>query len=521
MSTKSLNFKAYREDLPAALVVFLVALPLCMGIALASKAPMISGIIAGIAGGIIVGFFSGSQLSVSGPAAGLVATVELGLQQVGSFEAMLLSVIIAGVVQVALGLVKAGVIGHFIPNSVIRGMLVAIGVLLLLKQFPHLVGYDQDFEGDESFVQQDGENTFTELMAAFRNISWLATLIGMLGLALHFVWDKLPASFNNMKKWLPAPLVAVLIGALINTMAGVVAPSAALPLSHMVALPDFSEIIKDWNVPDFSQITSFSVWKLGLTVALIASIETLLSIEATDKLDPWKRVTPPNRELLAQGAGNIFSGLLGGLPVTAVIVRSSANINAGGRTKLSTIVHGFLLVLFVVVFPFALRHIPLASLAAILIYVGFKLAHPKQFKAAFNAGWNVFVPFLVTIVSIVVTDLLVGVFIGLLVGLVYIIKSNYRKAVIVVNIESDYMVRFIGQVSFMNKSVLKTQLENLPDHASVVFDYTRSTFIDADIREFVLEFSESAVHNGNFAEHRFLNDQQRITLFPKEHARTY
>lgn len=521
MRTKIINLKYLREDLPASVVVFLVALPLCMGIAMASQAPVISGLVAGVAGGIVVGLLSGSNLSVSGPAAGLVVTVEMGIRQVGSFEALLVAIMIAGMLQCLLGMLKAGVIGHFIPNSVIKGMLVAIGILLLLKQFPHLVGYDQDFEGDESFRQPDGENTFTEIIASFQYISWLAVVIGVSGLMIHILWDRLPEKFAGVRKWLPAPLLIVATGALINNAAAYSGWTESLPLSHMVAIPDADVLIKDWNVPDFSRIADPAIWTLGLTIALIASIESMLSVEATDKLDPWKRVTPPNRELMAQGAGNIVSGLMGGLPVTAVIVRSSANINAGGRTKLSAVLHAVLLMVFVALFPALLRQIPLASLAAILIYVGYKLARPSIFRDAWVKGWNVFIPFVITVVSILFTDLLIGVFIGLIAGVFFVFRSNYQKAVIVVNIDQDYLVRFIGQVTFMNKSVLKSYVEHFPENASVIFDYTRSTFLDEDIREFILEYSESAKMNHNFVEHRFLNEQQSIKLFPREHAGIY
>lgn len=492
-----------------------------MGIAMASQAPVISGLVAGVAGGIAVGLLSGSNLSVSGPAAGLVVTVEMGIRQAGTFEALLPAIIVAGVLQVLLGIFRAGFIGHFIPNSVIKGMLVAIGVLLLLKQFPHLVGYDKDFEGDQAFRQPDGENTFTEIITSFSYMSWLAVAIGVSGLLIHVIWDRLPARYAGLKKWMPAPLLIVATGALINNVAPVLGWAQSLPLSHMVAIPDVDVLLKDWNVPDFSKVADPAIWSLGLTIALIASIESLLSVEATDKLDPWKRITPPNRELMAQGAGNIISGLLGGLPVTAVIVRSSANINAGGRTKLSAVLHAILLMISVALFPAWLRQIPLASLAAILIYIGYKLAKPAIFRDAWIKGWNVFIPFIITVVSILFTDLLIGVFIGLVAGVFFVFRSNYQKAVIAVNIDEHYLIRFIGQVTFMNKSVLKSHVERFPENAGVIFDYTRSTFLDEDIREFILEYSESAKLKNNFVEHRFLNEQQCIKLFPREHAGIY
>jgi MFS superfamily sulfate permease-like transporter len=517
-----MSISALKNDVPASLVVFLVALPLCMGIALGSGAPVISGIIAGIIGGIVVGALSGSHLSVSGPAAGLIATVSAGIVNLGSFEAFLVAVIIAGVFQLIFGLLKAGVIGHFIPNSVIKGLLVAIGLMLIFKQIPHLVGYDADFEGDESFLQADGENTFTELISAFKHITPVALILGFTGLCIQFLWEPLSKKYSALSKWLPAPLVVVALGAGFNILCIYQFPTWQLKSEHLVNLPKMDQVIAGWKLPSLSALQQVDVWILGLTIALIASIETLLSIEATDKLDPLHRITPTNRELMAQGAGNILSGFLGGLPLTAVIVRSSANINAGGKTKSSAILHGVILLLFIVVFPKLLRFIPLSSLAAILIFVGYKLAKPAIFSDQKQKGWNNFIPFLVTVIAILLSDLLIGVSIGLLVGIIFIARSNYRERIVAVNIDHHHLIRFLAEVSFFNKSTIKEKLSMINEvNATVVFDYTRCTFIDIDIKESVIEFCEAASITGIKVEHRFQNEQQKLNLFKNDHARIY
>lgn len=493
-----------------------------MGIALGSGAPVISGIIAGVIGGIVVGLISGSNLSVSGPAAGLIATVAAGIVHIGSFDAFLVSVIIAGIFQLILGFIKAGVVGHFIPNAVIKGLLVAIGLLLIFKQIPHLVGYDTDFEGDESFFQQDGENTFTELLSAFRNFTPLAVALGFLGLILQFVWDPLLKKAKLNSKWLPAPLIVVLLGGIVNYWVSKYAPDWQLQKEHLVNIPDLQLVISDWRLPALNAFANPDVWMLGFSIAVIASIETLLSIEATDKLDPAYQITPTNRELIAQGFGNMASGFLGGLPVTAVIVRSSANINAGGKSKLSAVIHGILLVVSVWLIPGLLSYIPLASLAAILIFVGYKLAKPSIFFEQKEKGINNFLPFLVTVIAILLSDLLIGVSIGLLVSVIFIFRSNYRKHIIAVSMDEHHLVRFIGDVTFFNKSIIKEHLEKIQQSdKSILFDYTRCNFLDVDIRESIIEFCVARETEDIKIEHRFQNEQQKLILFKNDHARIH
>jgi MFS superfamily sulfate permease-like transporter len=512
MDTKK-YFSSIKQDLPASVVVFLVALPLCMGIALGSGTPVIAGIIAGVIGGIVVGFIGNSNLSVSGPAAGLIATVSVGIETVGSLEALYAAVIVAGVIQIILGLVKAGIIGGLIPNSVINGMLVAIGILLILKQLPHLVGYDADFEGDESFLQKDGHNTVTELFYALKNVSLIATILGVSGILLQIFWDRLPVNLQFLKKWLPGPLVVVIFGALVNYIVGLYNPSVGLRSEHLVNVPLFDDIISGWKRPELTQMLSPKVLMLGLSIGVIASIESLLSIEAADKLDPSKHITSTNRELLAQGCANITSGFLGGLPVTSVIVRSSANVNAGAKTKVSAIMHGLLLALFVLLFPRLLGLIPLASLAAILIYVGFKLAKPAIFKSHILKGKEVYIPFLATIMAILATDLLKGVLVGLILGLFFAMRASLKKTVNTVNIDDNYMIQFIGPVSFLNKSIIKQFVEELPDESNVVLDFSRCSSIDADIQELLSDFYAGALEKNNKIELKFLNSQQHNKLF--------
>lgn len=485
------SFRSLGADIPAAIVVFLVALPLCLGIALASNAPLFSGIIAGIIGGIVIGSLSGSQLSVSGPAAGLSAIVAAAILKLPSFEAFLLSVVICGALQIVLGYVKAGVLGDYIPNCVIKGMLAAIGLILILKQLPHLVGYDANFEGDETFSQANQENTFSALAKALRYITPVAVLIGVLSLLFQIFWEKFTQKKKGFIKIIPAPLVVVLIGVGINEFFKARGAAYAIEPQHMVSLPvaaSASEFFSFFTAPDFSAIANKQVWIGGVTLALVASLETLLSIEAVDDLDPYQRVTNKERELKAQGAGNLLSGLLGGLPLTSVIVRSSANVNAGARTKASAILHGILLLSCVALIPGLLNLIPKAALAAILIYTGYKLAKPALFRYYYRKGWDQFVPFVVTILAILLTDLLVGVAIGIGVGILFVVRSNFRSAVLVVNDEQHYLFRLRKDVSFLNKPIVKNKLEEVPENASVMIDATRADFIDRDVIEVIEDF---------------------------------
>ncbi|MCG2613896.1 SulP family inorganic anion transporter [Terrimonas sp. NA20] len=484
--------KSLSNDIPSSIVVFLVALPLCLGVALASNAPLFSGLIAGIVGGIVVGLLSKSHLSVSGPAAGLTAIVAAAIISLNSFEAFLVAVVIAGVLQVILGFLKAGVIGDYVPNNVIKGMLAAIGLILILNQFPHLLGDDSHFETDEG-VPQDKGNIFSNFIGAFGHITPIALLIGGGCLAVYFAWEKIVANKSGFIKLIPAPLLVVLIGVGLNSLFQ--SNGNALQGEHLVIIPQASnagEFLSFFKRPDWSVIANPAVWMTGVTLALVASLESLLSIEAVDDLDPYQRVTPTNRELKAQGVGNILSGLLGGLPVTSVIVRSSANVNSGAKTKMSTILHGSLLLLCVAFIPAILNLIPKAALAAILIFTGYKLAKPSLFINFYKKGWDSFLPFVITIVAILATDLLKGVIIGIGVGLFFAFRSNFRSAVFVVNDQNKFLFRLRKDVSFLNKAIIKRKLEEVPENSFVLIDTTRADYIDRDVVETIEDFMIAA-----------------------------
>jgi MFS superfamily sulfate permease-like transporter len=491
--------KYLSADISASIVVLLVALPLCLGIALGSGAPLFSGIIAGIVGGIIVGVFSGSNLSVSGPAAGLTVIVASAIIKLQVYEAFLLAVVIAGIFQIILGFLKAGVIGDYVPNSVIKGMLAAIGLILILKQLPHLVGYDADFEGDETFFQLDEKNTFSEMFQAINQITPSAFFIGFISLIILIIWSNKKIQSKKVLAAIPGPLIVVLISVGIHEYIKLHYPEYQLESKHLVSLPiaeNIGAFFSFFRFPNISFISNPAVWTSALTLAIVASLETLLGIEAVDKLDPLKRITPTNRELKAQGIGNIVSGLLGGIPITSVVVRSSANVTAGGKTKLSTIFHGILLLLCVMFIPVILNKIPLSSLAAVLIFTGYKLVKLPLFQQFYKKGWDQFVPFLVTIVAILATDLLVGIVIGIVIGLYYLVRSNFRSAILVAHHENKYIIRLRKDVSFLNKPIIKHQLALLPSNCYVIIDATRADFIDKDIIEEVNNFMLNAPLRG-------------------------
>lgn len=494
MNSKSL-LSNVSNDIPASIVVFLVALPLCLGVAVASEAQPINGLIAGIIGGIVVGIFSGSQLSVSGPAAGLATIVAASIHRLDTFEAFALAVMVSGLLQIALGAIKAGVIGRYIPNSVIKGMLAAIGILLILKQLPHAVGYDADPEGDEAFFQPDGENTFSEILVALNRFSPFAFVIALASAAVLLVFELKAIKKSLFAKYIPGPLIAVVAGILINEFLLPEAHILSLRDEHLVQLPIFdsaSTFFGSLQTPDWYAIFNYKVWLTAVTLAIVASLETLLSLEAVEKIDPEKRITSPNRELVAQGTGNFLSGLLGGLPITSVIVRSAANVNAGAKTKLSTILHGGLLMISLLLFPNVLNMIPKAALASILIFTGYKLAKISLFKEYYRKGMDQFLPFIITIVAIVLTDLLIGIIIGILAGLFFVLKSNFRSALVMVNDNEKYLIRFSREVSFLNKSSLMNYLEQIPDGASVLIDPLRNEFMDHDIIDTVNDFLASS-----------------------------
>lgn len=493
---KSTNYiKSLVHDFPSSIVVFLVALPLCLGIALGSNAPLFSGIIAGIVGGIVIGSLSGSQLSVSGPAAGLTAIVVAAIGKLQVYEIFLLAVVIGGVFQLILGFVKAGVLGDYIPYSVIKGMLAAIGLILILKQIPHLLGYNLDFPGDETFEQKDGKNTFSEIIQSVKHVVPLALIIGVASILIQLFWDNVLAKKHKMFKLIPAPLIVVLAAVAIHEYVRATNPSIALNDALLVNIP-IADSVKDFTsfftFPDFSALANVAVWTTALTIAIVASLETLLNLEASDELDPYKRVSPTNRELKAQGIGNIVSGLIGGLPLTSVIVRTSANVNAGARTKMSTILHGVMLLLSVAFIPRILNLIPLSALAGILIYTGFKLVKPSIFKEFYKKGGTQLLPFVITIVAILFTDLLIGILIGCVTGLFFVMRSNFKSAVFVVNDNNNYLFRLRKDVSFLNKPIIRRQLESVPEDCNVLIDATRADFIDLDVIEVIDDFMKHA-----------------------------
>lgn len=485
----------WRQDLPASVVVFLVALPLCLGIALASGAPLFSGIIAGVVGGLVIGLFSKSPLSVSGPAAGLTVIVLGAIQSLPSFEAFLLAVLLAGALQILLGSIGAGMISEFFPASVIKGMLAAIGLILILKQIPHALGYDASFEGDESFWQPDGRNTFSTLMHMFHeHLSLGAIVISSLSLAFLFAWDAAQKNQPRLR-FIPGPLVVVAFGVLANLGFASFYPGLALGPEHLVAVPvasSIGEFFGQFRMPDFAFIGHPDVWKAAGTLALVASIETLLSIEAIDKLDPLHRITPRNRELLAQGIGNMASGLIGGLPVTSVIVRSSANVNSGAVNRLSTLSHGALLLLSVIAIPGLLNLIPLSALAAVLIAIGYKLTRPTIFHEKYKKGWSQLVPFVVTIAAILFTDLLVGILIGLLSSLAFVLRQNLYSAVLFLKDDNHYLIRFRKDVFFIHKFELRKALERVSDHSDLLFDFSNVSFMDYENIEMINDFIDKA-----------------------------
>ncbi len=496
-----LSKRDLKYDLPASIVVFLVALPLCLGIAMASGAPLFAGLLTGIIGGIVVASFSGSQLSVSGPAAGLTVIVLGAIEQLGAYETFLLAVVIAGLLQLVLGIIKAGMIGNYFPSAVIIGMLAAIGITIILKQLPHAVGYDAGFFGEESFLQLNQENTFSALQKALGAINYGATIICLVSLAILIIWPK----FKRMKL-VPAPLIVVVLGVLISQ--ALRGTGMAVEPEHLVSIPvvqSLGEFVGLFTLPDFTQVFNKDVWIVAFTIAIIASLETLLSIEAVDKIDPFKRNSPTNRELLAQGIGNTASGLLGGIPMTSVIVRSSANVNSGGRTRQSAILHGIWLLLAVITIPTIINLIPLSCLAAILLHTGYKLARGELFKQMWHKGLDQFIPFLVTIVAVVFTDLLTGVGVGLLVAMFYILRNNLSNAFEydVEENEDGAKITFTlaEEVTFLNKAAIQKALYGLPRRINeIVIDGSQSRFIDKDVIEVIKDFEQNAVSKGKTIE---------------------
>lgn len=500
-------FTTWRNDIPSSLVVFLVALPLCLGVALASTGPepiLFSGIIAGVIGGVVVGSLSGSRLGVSGPAAGLITIVVGAIATLGSFEGFLVAVVLAGAIQIIAGFVGAGVLGNYFPSSVIKGMLAAIGLTLILKEIPHALGYDADFMGDEAFFQFDGHNTFSDLMYATNAFSPGAIIISVVSLTILILFDKPFLKKFAIFKILPGALFVVVAGILINLSFSWFYPAGTLTGHHLVELP-VAKSLKDvgsfFMFPDFSILTNPQVYIVALTIALVGSLETLLSVEATDKLDPAKRHTPTNRELKAQGVGNMISGLVGGLPITQVIVRSSANIDSGGKSKLSTILHGVLLFVCALMIPTVLNMIPLASLAAILLMVGYKLSKVKLYKQMYKLGWEQFIPFIATIVGVLFTDLLKGIAIGMAISIFFILRKNYKnnyKKTITKDPERTVIhIQLSEEVTFLNKGSILESLHNVPENSELIIDGSHCKAIDYDVLEMIQDFKMHAALEKN------------------------
>ncbi|MFM6945992.1 MAG: SulP family inorganic anion transporter [Flavobacteriales bacterium] len=492
-------FKFWKQDLPAGLVVFLVALPLCLGIGLASTSVedinglpnVLTGIISGIIGGIIVAVFSNSRLGVSGPAAGLITIVIAAIQELGSFQAFLLALLLSGIIQIVLGLIRFGMIATYVPTAVIKGMLAAIGITLILKEFPHLLGYDKDFFGDESFWQFDGHNTFSELFYALNAFELGAVIIGILSIFILILFDTKVLKTKKWTTYIPGALVVVLTGIIVNMLFN---SQLKLGGQHLVQLPVITRADQFWaifNSPDFKLILSPKIWTVALTIALVGSLETLLSVEATDKLDPKKYKTDPNKELRAQGIGNLVSGLIGGLPVTQVIVRSSANIAANGQSKFAAIIHGLFLLLSLLFLGPVLNHVPLAALAAVLILVGYKLAKWSLFVEMYQKGLSQFIPFIATIASILLTDLLKGIGIGILIAIFYVLKRNYQNHFTLIESADSIELILSEEVTFLNKGgILKVLYASKGKRVTV--DGSRTKSIDQDVLEALHEYKLSA-----------------------------
>jgi len=514
MTNKINLFANLKSDFASGLVVFLVALPLCLGIAMASGAPLFSGIISGIIGGIVVGYLSKSHISVSGPAAGLTAIVLTAITDLGAFDIFLTAVFIAGLIQLALGFIKAGSISNYFPTNVIEGMLAGIGIIIILKQLPHAFGYDSDFEGDLAFSQADGSNTFSSLYGIVNYIQIGAILITVISLIILIAWDKIP--FLKRLKLIPGALIAVILGVVLNEIFLSMGSSLAISKEHLVSLPipstleEFKQIIV---TPNFSGITNPKVWIIGLTIAIVASIETLLCIEAADRMDVHKRYTDTNVELKAQGIGNLVSSLLGGLPMTSVVVRTSANNNAGAKSKMSAIIHGILLLISVLTIPAILNKIPLATLAAILLLVGYKLAKPATFKHFWKNGKYQFVPFIATLLAVVFLDLLKGVALGLIISVFAILRGNMKRAYHFRKEEyhdGDVIhIDLAQEVSFLNKAAIKQTLSKIPENSKVIINAQDTVYIAHDVLDLIKEFKKIRAKEENI--------KVKLTGFKKEY----
>jgi MFS superfamily sulfate permease-like transporter len=486
-----------KKDIPAGLVVFLVALPLCLGVALASGATPMSGIISGVIGGIVVGIISRSHISVSGPAAGLTAIVTSAIIQLGDFQTFLMCVVIAGVFQIIAAYLRGGFIANYIPSNVISGLITSIGIVLILKQIPHAFGYDGIAEEDFSFIQSDHKNTFTELFEVLNYFSYGAITVSILSIFLIFIWKKISIRWIQL---IPSSIVVVILGVVFNMLFKSYFPFLEIHTDHLVSIPSIDNIDSIFTFPSIASLAKKDVWVIGFSIFVIASLETLLNLEAVSKIDRHHRKVSPNRELLAQGYGNLIAGLIGGIPITSVIVRSSVNNDAGAKSKMSTIFHGVLLIISILFLTPILNQIPLASLAAILIMTGYKLVNPKVFIEKYKKGWNQFIPFIVTIVAIFFSDLMVGTLIGLAVSIIFILKSNFKNPFKIktekMNVKETITIELPNQVSFLNKASIKNTLWKLPKNSNVIIEAKNSDFIDEDILEILRTFKNTiAVEN--------------------------
>lgn len=483
------------KDLPAGLLVSLMALPLCIGIALASNAPIASGILSGAIAGLLVSWLSGSRLSISGPSAGLAVTLAAAAATLGNFEVVLVSIFLCGVMQVLLGVMRIGFLASFFPNSVIKGMLSAVGLIVILKLIPHAIGWDFNFVGDESFRELHNETTLSSLYHSVNRMQLGAVIVTAVAFTALFLHNRLAKRVELLQK-IPAPLTAITMGILANEMMRLGLPEIALTSSgHLVNIPA-DGFFKSLPTPEWGAITNPQVWQIAFVIALSASIESLLSLEASDRLDPERRISNTNRELIAQGIGNMICALVGAIPMTTTILRSSANIHSGAKTRMSGFIHGALLISAVLLVPQLLNHIPLAALASILIYFGYRLLNPAIIKKTFHSGVEQAVPFFTTVVAIVATDLLTGVTIGIVVGLVMVLHMNHSSAITKVVDEKHMLIRFAKDVSFAHKDTLKQMLVQVPQGTKLLIDGTGAHFIDHDILESIADFKQGAPARG-------------------------
>jgi MFS superfamily sulfate permease-like transporter len=488
-------FNSWKKDLKSSLVVFLVALPLCLGIALASNAPLSAGIISGVIGGVIVGLLSGSQISVSGPANTLTVVIASGLVALGSYNSVALAIFIAGLIQIIFGIVRSGSIANYIPTAVIKGMLAAIGIILILKQVPHAVGYDVDYMGDESFLEKSGGNTFTQILNAFNSLHMGALIVSFLSLAIIRLWDSQFIKRHKKLAELPGPLVAIFSSVLLNEFLLIKVDSLFIGNPHLVDLPftgGLNDLIKNISFPDWTRILDPKIYGVALSIALTGSLESLLSVDAADKFDEHGRFTNKNQELIAQGVGNSVCGLFGGVPIASVVVRSSVNVNAGAVTKLSSILHGLWILLSVILIPLYLNKIPIPVLSSILIVVGYRLAKPALFKTMYAKGRDQFIPFIITILAIIFSNLLIGIAIGVAFGLFFILKSNLHNSIVMAQEDNLYLIRFYKDVSFLQKSNLQNKILAIPEKSTVIIDGSNGVFVDNDIIDVLEDFLKRA-----------------------------